>query len=457
MPVSQAAVLPVRSQTRLTPAQLVTISFLGFIVVGTVGYMLPFAATKPEGLGFLNAFFTATSAVCVTGLIVVDTATDLTPFGQALTLVLIQAGGLGYMVITTLVVTALGGRLTLQERLSLREQLNVQSGEGLVRFTLTVFRLTLAFELVGAVILAARWWPEMGPQAAWIGFFHAVSAFNNAGFSLFADSLVRYRGDLIVNLVVTFLVICGGLGFLVLSELLRPRRKLPLSLHTRLVLSVSGALIVGAMAMILALEWHNPRTLGAMGLSESLLAAWFQAVSARTAGFNTIDIGAMRPATLFVMMALMFIGASPGGTGGGVKTTTFSITVAALWATVRREQEAVIFRRRVADTVVARAFFICLIGFLSLNLVAWSLLVVEPYGVTATLFEATSAFGTVGLSTGHSESVLSLAGHMGTLGKLLIIGMMIAGRIGPMTLAVALAHRGAGPRIRYPEGKVPIG
>jgi trk system potassium uptake protein TrkH len=435
----------------------VSLSFAGFVLVGTLGLMLPIAAADGRGLGMLDALFTATSAVCVTGLIVVDTASDLSLFGQALILVLIQIGGLGYMVITTVIVTAVGGRLTLQERLTLREQLNVQSGEGLVRFTLMVFRLTLALELAGAVVLAARWWPEMGAEAAWMGLFHAVSAFNNAGFSLFSDNLLHYRADVAVNLVIGGLVICGGLGFLVLAELLRKDRKVPLSLHARLVVSVSALLTVGAMAMILMLEWDNPYTLASLGVGESLLVAWFQAVSARTAGFNTVDIGTLEPATLFVLMALMFIGASPGGTGGGVKTTTFSVTVAALWATVQRRDEAVIFRRRIPAAVVARAFFICLIGFLTLNVVAWGLLVAEPYGVMASLFEATSAFGTVGLSTGHSGSVLSLAAHMGTTGKLLLIVMMIAGRIGPMTLAVALAHHGPSARVRYPEGKVPIG
>ena len=446
-----------RHRPRLTPAQFVTLSFAGLILIGTVGLMLPMAAPGEGGLGWTDALFTATSAVCVTGLIVADTATDLTLFGQILVLLLIQIGGLGYMVVTTMVVAALGGRLTLQERMVLREQLNVQSGEGLVRFTLQVIKLTLAFELAGAVILAAYWWPSLGSDAAWVGLFHAVSAFNNAGFSLFSDGLLQYRSDVVVNLVVGGLIIAGGLGFLVLSELLQRRRPLPLSLHARLVSAVSAALIVGGTLVIFALERSNPRTLGGLDAAEALMAAWFQSVSTRTAGFSTIDIGALHPPTLFILMSLMFIGASPGGTGGGVKTTTFSVTVAALWATVTREGEPVIFRRRLSETVVAQAFFICLIGFLALNVVAWALLVVERLDPLATLFETASAFGTVGLSTGQPGGVLSLAGHFGTGGKLLVVAMMITGRVGPMTLAVALGRRGRGARIRHPEGKVPIG
>ena len=445
------------SRRHLTPAQAITISFLGLIALGALALALPWASAGDRHTTLLDALFTSTSAICVTGLIVVDTPGHFSIFGQGIVLLLLQAGGLGYMVLTTLVVSALGGRLSLQERLTLREQLNLQTGDQIVRFTLRAFRLTLAFELTGAVILAVHWWPEHHARALWLGLFHAVSAFNNAGFSLFSDSLMRYRADPVVNLVVTTLIVSGGLGFLVLSELLTHRRTLPLSLHTRLVLISTTALLVGPALMILGLEWHNASSLGSLPFGEKLWAAWFQAVSARTAGFNTIDIGALRPTTLFVVMALMFIGASPGGTGGGVKTTTFSVTVAALWATVRGNDDTVILRRRLPDALVAQAFFICLIGFLGLNLVALLLMILQPFDVLRVLFESTSAFGTVGLSVGQPGSVLSLAGHMSASGKALLILMMVAGRVGPLTLAVALARRQTRPLIRYPEGRLPIG
>ena len=442
---------------RFTPAQTISISFLGLILAGALVLSLPWAAAPGKSTRFVDALFTSTSAVCVTGLIVRDTPGDFSLFGQIVILLLIQAGGLGYMVLTTVVVFALGGKLSLQERSTLRESLNLQSGERLVRFAMHVVRLSLAFELTGAAILTLAFWPDHGARAPWLGLFHSVSAFNNAGFSLFPDNLIRYRADVVVNLVISALIICGGLGFLVLSELLHFRRTLPLSLQTRLVLVVSAVLCVGGMGAILVLEWHNPFSLAPMPLEEKLLTAWFHSVSARTAGFNTIDMSGLQPTTLFIVMALMFIGASPGGTGGGVKTTTFSVTVAALWATVRGDEDTVIFRRRLPDTLVAQAFFICLISFLALNAVALLLMVLEPYAIMKLLFESASAFGTVGLSVGHPGSVLSLSGHMTDSAKLLLALLMIAGRIGPLTLAVALARRQSRARFRYPEGKVSIG
>lgn len=433
-------------------------SFAGLIAAGTAFLWLPVAAAR-QPLSLLDAFFTATSAVCVTGLIVVDTPNDLSLFGEIVVLLLIQAGGLGYMSITTVVAVAIGKQLTVHERITLQEALNVQTMDGLIRFVTTVFKLTLAFELIGALVLAARWTGEMGlGRALYFGLFHAVSAFNNAGFALFSDSLVGFRDDPIVNVTILTLIVCGGLGFVVLTELGRARRTRRFSVHTRLVLTVTAVLVIGTTAAIFVLEHRNPRTIGNLALPQALLASFFQAVTPRTAGFNTLDVGAMTPATLFLLMVLMFIGAAPGGTGGGVKVTTFSITVAALWATVRGGQEAVIFKRRLPPELVARAFFISLIAFLGLNGVAAVLLITEERGLLATLFETISAAGTVGLSTGEGGAPVSLTAHFSPLGKLLVIMTMYMGRIGPLTLAVAVARRsGTPPRVRYPEGKILVG
>jgi trk system potassium uptake protein TrkH len=441
----------------LSPAQVLAVSLLAFIAGGAALLRLPAAAAGPP-LSAIDALFTATSAVCVTGLVVVDTPSDLTLFGQFVVLLLVQAGGLGYMAITTVVAQALGRQLSLHDRLTLQEAMNVETREGLIPFVLTVFKLTLAFELAGAAVLAVWWLGEMGPaRALYYGLFHAVSAFNNAGFALFSDSLIRYRADGVVNFVVGALVVCGGLGFVVLDELRHLRRGRRLSVHARLVLSLTAALIALATVVILALEWRNPRTLGVLSPAESVLAAVFQAVTPRTAGFNTIEIGAMMPASLFVLIILMFVGAAPGGTAGGVKITTFGITVAALWATVRGMEEPVVFRRRLPPALVARAFFISLIAFLAVNAVAGLLLMIEGRGLLPTLFETMSAFGTVGLSMGETGP-LSLAAHFSAGGKLLMIVMMFVGRVGPLTLAVAIARRAtAPPRIRYPEGKVLVG
>jgi trk system potassium uptake protein TrkH len=427
------------------------------ILAGTILLRLPASAAR-KPLTVLDALFTATSAVCVTGLIVVDTPHDLTTFGQLVVLALIQLGGLGYMAITTVVGLALGRQLSLHERLTLQEALNVQTMEGLGRFVLTVLKLTLVFELMGAAILTARWAGEHGiVHAAYYGLFHAISAFNNAGFALFSDSLVRYRGDWIVNVVVTTLVICGGLGFVVLTEIGRVRQYRRFSTHTRLVITLTAALVIVTTAVIWFIERNNPRTLQPLGVGEALLASYFQAVTPRTAGFNTLDIGAMHHASLFLLILLMFIGAAPGGTAGGVKISTFSITVAVIWAMVRGAPEPTLLRRRIPQLIVARAFSICLIGFLALNVVAGLLLVTEGRELLPTLFETTSAFGTVGLSMGEAGAPVSLVGHFSGVGKVLVIAVMFTGRIGPLTLAVALARRREAARVRHPEGKFLIG
>lgn len=448
---------PFRRRRQFSPAQVLVLSFTALIASGTIMLRLSISGAR-DPLALLDALFTATSAVCVTGLVVVDTPNDLTVFGQLVVLVLIQLGGLGYMAITTVVGLALGRQLSLHERLTLQEALNVQTMDGLARFVLTVLKLTLAFELTGALILTARWAGEYGiAQAAYYGVFHAISAFNNAGFALFSDSLMRFRGDWLVNLVVTTLVICGGLGFVVLTEVGRVRQYRRLSTHTRLILTLTAVLIVVTTALIWFIEHNNPRTLQPLGVGEALLASYFQAVTPRTAGFNTLDIGAMQHASLFLLILLMFIGAAPGGTAGGVKISTFSITVAVIWAMVRGAPEPTLLQRRIPPPLVARAFSICLIGFLALNIVAGLLLVTQGRELLPTLFETTSAFGTVGLSMGEAGAPVSLVGHFSGGGKALVIAMMFMGRIGPLTLAVAIARRRELARVRHPEGKFLIG
>jgi len=453
-----AAVRNRRNRRRLfSPPRVLALSIAGLILGGTLLLWLPVSAGAGRHTSLLDALFTATSAVCVTGLIVQDTPRHFSAFGHVVILLLIQAGGLGYMTISTVLAAALGRSVTLQERLTLQEGLNVQGLDGLLRFAFTVLKLTLVFELTGTVILAARWWGELGPGGAiWFGLFHAVSAFNNAGFALWSDSLIRWRGDIVVNLVVTLLIIFGGLGFFVMAELLQRRARL--SVHTRLVLVSSALLLAVGTLGIYLLESGNPATLGPLPEGERWLAAWFQSVTPRTAGFNTLIYGAMTAPALFLTMALMFIGASPGSTGGGVKTTTFSITVAALWATLRGDDEPHVFGRRLGADVVARAFFVSLIAFLALNAVAGVVLLTESRDLMHTLFEVTSAFGTVGLSMGEGGAPVSLSAFFSPLGKMLMIVMMFVGRLGPLTLGFALARRATmQPRLRYPEGKVLIG
>jgi trk system potassium uptake protein TrkH len=442
---------------RLSPAQVLAVSFSALIVLGTCLLSLPVSSEAGQRLDLVDALFTATSAVCVTGLIVVDTPRAFSTFGEVVLLVLIQAGGLGYMTLSTSFGFLLGRRLSLAERVTLQESLQTDSLEGIAHFALTVLKTTLVIELAGAAVLTA-WWArtfDLG-EAAHLAVFHAVSAFNNAGFSLFSDNLMAFRGDLVVNLVVGVLVFLGGIGFFVVREVWQTRSVSRLSMHSRLVLSVTMMLIAAGTVGLLVLEWGNPRTLGPLGVGEKVLAASFQAVSPRTAGFNTIDVGGMTVPALFLLMALMFIGAGPGSTAGGVKVSTFGVTVLALWAMVRGSGAPVVFGRRIPAETVARAFFICLISFLVLNVVGAVLLVVERRELLATLFETSSAFGTVGLSMGEGAPV-SLAGHFSPVGKALLTAMMFMGRVGPLTLAIALAGRRERSRVRYPEGRVLIG
>ncbi len=445
---------------RFSPAQLLSLHIVGLVTGGGILLSLPLAAAPGRTVSVLNAFFTSTSAVCVTGLVVMDTPHDWSLFGQVVLMLLIQAGGLGYMTISSLIMVAFGRRISIHERLTLAGALNVTSMEGLLRFTWTVALVTFAFEGVGALLMAPRFAQDVGwARGLWYGLFHAVSAFNNAGFALFSDNLMGYRGDLTVNLVITTLIIAGGLGFFVLSGILRLRKRasVTMSVQSKLVLATTAVLLAGGTLGILALEWANPKTLGPLGIGEKLLAAYFQAVTPRTAGFNTISIGDMTAPALFLTILLMFIGASPGGTGGGVKTTTFGVMVASIMATVRGRRDTLVFKRRLAADLVARAFAISAIAFLAVVMVTALLLHAEHRDLLATMYETTSAFGTVGLSMGSPGSVLSLSGLFDPDGKLLIMFMMFVGRVGPLTLAIALAGSAAPPRVRYPEGKVLIG
>ena len=453
---TQPAVASERGRRRVSPAQVLVLSFTGLIASGTLLLLLPAATRAP--ISFVDAIFTATSAVCVTGLTVIDTATGFTTFGQVVILVLVQLGGLGYMAITTVGVLALGRQLSLSDRLTLQHALDIDSLSGLARFVLTVLKLTLALELTGAVVLTIWWMADLGvSEAAYYGLFHAVSAFNNAGFVLFSDNLVPFRGDLIVNIVISTLVVTGGLGFVVLRELRHYRPGRRVTLHTKLVLGLSAFLIVGATLTIWVVERGNPLTLGPLGSGEALLAAYFQAVATRSAGFNTIDVSAMMPASLFLMILLMFVGAAPGGTGGGVKISTFAVTVATIWSIVRGRDEPVLLGRRIPAVQVSRAFAICLIGFLALNGVAGLLLISEGRSLLPTLFEATSAFATTGLSMSEAGTPVSLAGTFSNPGRLLLAGLMFVGRIGPLTMAVAIARARHVAAVRPPEGRFLVG
>lgn len=439
-------------------------SFAGAILFGTVLLRLPFAAGA-AGVSLLEAFFTATSAVCVTGLTVVDTGTRFSPAGQAIILVLIQAGGLGIMTYAVFVALLLGRDVSFTDRRAIQDSLHHSPTPELVRLVRYILVFTVAVEALGAALLWLRFRQQFPPgEAVWQGVFHAVSAFCNAGFSLQPDSLVRWRADALVNAVVTGLILVGGLGFLVNMELreqvrasLGRRRRPPLSLHARLVLVVTAVLLALGMAAFLCLEWGN--LLRGLPPGEKLLAAWFQAVTPRTAGFNTVDVSRAATATLFVTTLLMMIGASPGSTGGGVKTTTVGLITALLVARWRGRGRATVFKRTIPHAVMDRALSLSILAAVFVALAVGLLLVTEGHSVPfdrsrpsfmALLFEAVSAFGTVGLSTGVTSSLSSA-------GQLVLIVLMFVGRVGPLTLVLAVGPRLERGRFRYAEENVMVG
>ncbi|AJQ27858.1 TrkH family potassium uptake protein [Pelosinus fermentans] len=440
------------SQWKLTPYQILALGFAGLIVTGALLLMTPMASATGQGLSFIDALFTATSAVCVTGLVVVDTGTYFSIFGQMVIIVLIQAGALGIMTMATLMALIMRRKIQLRERLIMQEALNHMTVSGVVRITQYIIFATFFLEFIGGTILAIHWYSDLGSTGIYYGYWHAISSFCNAGFDLFGNfsSLTRYVDDVTVNLTVTSLIILGGLGFTVIFDVWNNRRWKKLSLHTKLVLITTLVLLIFGTVVILLLEMNNSETLGELSWKGKILASYFQSVAPRTAGYNTVDIGKMQDATLFFTIILMFIGASPASTGGGVKTTTLGVMIAAIWALITGKHDAEIFRRRINQNIIYKAFTVFFIAATLVIIVTMMMSISEEFSFLRILFEVVSAFGTVGLSTGITSS---LTVH----GKLWLIITMFAGRIGPVTFVLALALRSRKGAIHYPEGKINIG
>jgi len=431
-------------------------SFVSLIVVGAMLLMLPFA--HHGHLSFIDAIFTATSAVCVTGLIVKDTALDFTPFGHVIILTLIQIGGLGYMTAVTFFALMRGKKLGQRDRLILKESLNYPGMDGIFRFLKIVFASIIIIEVTGTIILTLRFWSDMPlDNALWFGFFHSISAFNNAGFSLFSTNLMDYRRDLTINITIPLLIILGGLGYLVLLELYNYRRQslMRLSTHTKIVLWTTGFLILSSMAIILSLEWTNPKSLGSMDVYEKILSAWFAAVNYRTAGFNTIDFSTFNDSDLFFGTIFMVIGGSPGGTAGGIKTTAFALAIIGVWFTLRGEGNPHVFRRSLSLYQINKAYAIIFIASFYILISTVILNESEHLHFVRTLFETCSAFATVGVSTGNG-GVLSYSALFSDLGKLNIIFLMLMGRVGVFAFTIVLVGKAIQSRIKYAEGKVII-
>ncbi|MED4531431.1 TrkH family potassium uptake protein [Metabacillus fastidiosus] len=437
----------------LQPAYILLFGFLALIFIGTCLLMIPFATSDRHHLSFIDALFEATSAVCVTGLAVVDTGTTFTLFGQIVLLVLIQVGGWGFMTIGVLMFTILGKKIGLKQRLILHESLNSFSMQGLIKLVRRIIFITLLVEGVAALILTIRWSQEMSVgKAAYYGIFHSISAFNNAGFGLEPDNLSKWVADPIVNIVITSLFIVGGIGFFVIMDVFKKKKIRKFSLHTKIVLFFTLLINIVSTLVIFLLEFHNPATIGELDTAGKWWASYFQGVVTRTAGFNTIDIGGLTLSSQVYMIGLMFIGASPGSTGGGIKITTFVVLLLALWSVLTNKQDVSIFRRRIPSSLIYRALSIALSGIIFIFTIFFLLTITEKDAdMSKILFETVSAFATVGLSADFTS-------ELSPMGRILITIMMFIGRVGPLTMAFALAIQSKNQaKVRYAEEKILIG
>jgi trk/ktr system potassium uptake protein len=443
-----------RSSVLRRPPVVVALVFAAAILVGTVLLWLPIAREAPGEAPFSTALFTSTSAVTVTSSVVVDTATYWSTFGQATIIVLVQVGGLGILTGAALLFLVVLRRLGLRTRLIAQaETPGIDLGD-LRRIVRAVGALALVVESLATVILGVRLWLGYDyslPSALWRGLFLAIGAFNNAGFSLWSDNLVPFVTDGWMSVTVAVTIIIGGLGVPVWLDVIR-RDRTPhrLSLHTRLTLTVSGALLVLGTVAVIGFEWSNPATLGALDAPGRLVAGFFQAVSPRSAGFNSIDYGAIKPETAFSTDTLMFVGTASGSTGGGIKVTTLAVLLLTVLAELRGEPEVTAFRRQVATSVQRQAVAITVISTAAVLAAALAVMSLSSFGLSDSLFETISAFGTVGLSTGGTGSLPDSA-------QAILIALMYLGRVGPLTLGVALALRERRRLYRFPEERPMVG
>jgi len=446
------------------PVNLPILSFAGLILIGTVLLMLPAAANGPR-LAVVDAFFTATSATCVTGLVVVETGSRLSLFGQSVVLVLIQCGGLGIMAFSTVLILLMTGKFSFTQRSVIQDTFTHGPDTRLPSLVRHVVMFTLLLELVGAALLFLRFSGMYHPaKALYFAVFHAVSAFCNAGFCLYSQSFIDFKSDPLVNLTVASLIICGGLGFLVLLELKRiflerhqTRRARRLSVHSKLVLTLTCLLLTVGTMGFLVYEWNQ--SLAGLSFPTKLMAAFFQSVTARTAGFNTLNFGKMANVTLLFTILLMFIGAASGSTGGGIKINSLGVLFALSRSRLRGEKATSIFRRTLSPETVGRAISVFVVAVIVIYAATMALTVSE-LGTTIheesrglfleLLFEVVSAFGTVGLSVG-------LTSKLSTLGKLILSVVMFIGRLGPLSIAVALSGKQPSSKFQYAEENVMIG
>ncbi len=437
---------------RQNPPLVVVISFFVVILFGSFLLNLPIASNGGESIGYLDALFTATSATCVTGLIVVNTAAHWTVFGKIVIIFLIQIGGLGTMVFLTLISILLNKKIGITQRMMLREQISLDSIRGIVRVSTYIIRVSLICEFIGAIFLSFKFIPDFGLKRGILySLFHAISAFCNAGFDLIGNSMMNYTSSAIINLTLAFLIIIGGIGFTVCLDIIEKKRFKNLMLHSKIAISISIVLIVVGTVGFLVLE-HDQESMKDLNALGKTLASFFMSVSARTAGFNSIDISKISESSIILTVLLMFIGASPASTGGGIKTTTFGVLLFSTISLLRGNENTEIYHKTISTDILLKS--ICIFFLSSLIVIASSMgiTIIENGNISYLdiLFESTSAFATVGVSRGITASLRGIS-------KFIIICLMYIGRVGPATLAIALMNRKTKKHTQYSHGKIIVG
>lgn len=441
-----------RYKKRLTPVQILALGFFSVIIIGSVLLMLPISSKAGVMTPFIDALFTATSAVCVTGLVTLNTAEHWSYFGTTVIMFLIQIGGLGFMSFATLFALLLGKKITLKERLIMQEAMNSFSLQGLVKLAKYILVFTFSVEGVGALFLATKFIPDYGlGKGIYFSIFHSISAFCNAGFDLTGNSLVPYANNTVIMLTVSALIIIGGLGFAVWAEIYNYKGLKKLSIHSKVVIAMTLILLLGGWILMFIFEFRNPQTLQPMSIKGKMLNSFFASVTPRTAGFNSISTADMTLAGSALTIVFMFIGGSPGGTAGGIKTTTIGILLMTVICMVKNKEDTILFNRTISKGLVYKAFVISTIamGIVIVNTIILSITEVGA-PLEYILYEVVSAFGTVGLTLG-------LTAKLTTIGKLVIILTMYIGRVGALTLFLALSSKRNGNAIKYPEGKILVG
>ncbi len=438
-------------KVHMSPPLFLLASFALVIAIGTVLLNMPFSSANGEPVGWINAFFTASSATCVTGLVVVDTATHWTTIGQVVIITMIQIGGLGLMTFAVMFAMILKKNIGLSDRMIIKEQLNVDGMGGLVKLLKYIVMVTVAIEGIGAIILATKFIPIYGLKTGtWYSVFHAISAFCNAGFSTIVGSIEPYKADWVINITIMLLVIFGGLGFTVILEILERKRFKQFTVQGKIAIILSTALIlIGAIGFFL-LERTNTGTIANESTSTQWLQSFFQSVVARTAGFGSVDLSKMRDATTFLLIAIMIIGGSPGSTAGGFKTTTVAVLFFTTLSVIRGEKDTVIFNRKIGLEIVRKSLAIIMIGIFLILSIVFVLTITEDASFIDILYETVSAYATVGVSKGITENLTDI-------GKVILSLTMYTGRVGSLTMAFALGRKDRASKLNYAETNISVG